>query len=161
MDWRETGYPGYTVSSDGRVRGPRGRVLSASPTTRGYLRVTVHCGGRIITRTVHVLVCGAYHGPKPSPAHHAAHLDGDQRNNTAANLAWKLPVDNEADKIRHGTYNHHGERNPHSLLRREDVEAIRAVYRQGGTSQEVLARQYGVRQEHISRIVRYKNWPDA
>jgi hypothetical protein len=36
----------------------------------------------------HIAVCLAYHGPKPTPFHEAAHGDGNPQNNSKENLRW-------------------------------------------------------------------------
>jgi hypothetical protein len=71
-------------------------------------------------RYVARLVCEAFHGKAPSPQHHAAHLDGDQNNNRATNLAWTTPAENNGHKRAHGTMPL-GERVGASKLRREQV----------------------------------------
>ncbi|MFD4240811.1 HNH endonuclease signature motif containing protein [Streptomyces sp. NPDC058525] len=102
------GYPGYLVSDCGRIQGP-GRHgvpawLKSSPNPKGYLHVCVKdSSGNIVTRYVHYLVALAFHGEKPHPKHHAAHLNGDNQDNRASNLAWKTPKENEADKKLHAT----------------------------------------------------------
>lgn len=40
------------------------------------------------THRVHVLICEAFHGPKPFPEAVAMHLDEDGSNNRASNLGW-------------------------------------------------------------------------
>lgn len=56
------------------------------PTT-GYLKVRLHRLGMRPTRPVHVLVCVAFHGPRPAKAD-VRHCDGDKFNNAATNLTW-------------------------------------------------------------------------
>lgn len=50
----------------------------------GYLLV----GTGSKNRSVHSLVCEAFHGPKPSKAHTVDHKDRDRSNNYASNLRW-------------------------------------------------------------------------
>src|SRR3954471_12833196 len=92
-EWRPVpGWP-YAVSSLGRVRrterGPKGarvgRILKRIVNRDGYAYVTL-CRARAIghetwRRGVYVLVCEAFHGPKPPPSPGAArmqvrHLNG-------------------------------------------------------------------------------------
>jgi len=109
----------YEVSSIGRVRSlvrliPRkngssmrlkGRILRQTPNTgRGnHLSIQMRDKDRVIRREVHVLVCHAFHGPKPTPKHCAAHYDGNPQNNIYCNLRWATQKENMADAIRHGT----------------------------------------------------------
>ena len=112
------GYPLYEVSNLGRVRSnnPNGMptrspngVLRQSKHYFGYPMVGLYANGKSKTLTVHGLVCAAFHGPKPTPRHEVAHEDGIPANVSAANLSWKLPAENCADKIRHGTHLNSGQ----------------------------------------------------
>lgn len=67
-EWLETAFEGYFVSSLGRVRGRRGRVLKQNDTYP-----VVDCGKGNPQR-VHILDCTAWHGPRPDEMH-AAHID--------------------------------------------------------------------------------------
>lgn len=61
----------------------------------GY--VVVSSGGR--DHYVHRLVCGAYHGPAPTPLHQADHIDRDRSNNRPTNLRWLSPTENLARRV--------------------------------------------------------------
>lgn len=71
------------------------------PTT-GYLKVRLHRLGMRPTRPVHVLVCVAFHGPRPAKAD-VRHCDGDKFNNAATNLTWGSRRENNLDAVAHGT----------------------------------------------------------
>jgi hypothetical protein len=43
--------------------------------------------------SVHSLVAAAFLGPRPSPAHHVMHLNGDVRDNRVANLRYGSPAE--------------------------------------------------------------------
>jgi len=106
-EWRPVaGFADYEVSDLGRVRSRSRkrspRVLACPPGTRGYRKVTLRREGKNFTRHVHVLVCEAFHGPRPD-GQMVRHLDGNQLNNAASNLAWGSAVENAADMKRHGT----------------------------------------------------------
>lgn len=115
--------PDYEVSDRGRVRRCTpdwqgkylGRILKPS-LSRGYHRYLLCVGGRHINRTAHSLVCIAFNGPKPSPEMHCAHKDGDRLNNTPENLYWATPLENAADRDRHGR-THRGPRRPEAIAR--------------------------------------------
>lgn len=114
------GYEGlYEVSDLGNVRSLdhyaragkhasrlyRGRLLRivrqpGSPTRCG---VSMHDGsGGQRTRLLHHLVLEAFIGPRPDGTE-ACHYDGDATNNRLSNLRWDSHVENEKDKMRHGT----------------------------------------------------------
>ena len=89
-EWRPVpGHPAYEVSSTGRVRrvGAGRRYLRPQPCGRtgAYLKVNL---GRGVQVLVHRVVCEAFHGPPPTPAHHADHLDYNPRHNAADNRRW-------------------------------------------------------------------------
>lgn len=115
--WRPVlSHPGlYEVSSLGRVRTvariiSRGcfrnlpvpaRILVNSRVRGGnagqYLRVMLTAGGKRHAY-VHMLVCEAFYGARPTPEHQACHRDDDADNNTAENLYWGTRADNDHDR---------------------------------------------------------------
>lgn len=165
------GYEGYYAVSDcGRVRsldrtakhsrgGPRsirGRVLRATRSS-GYLRVPLSVDASACRRRIHVLVCEAFHGPKPSKYHHAAHIDGNRDNNRAANLRWATPKENLLDKVLHGTVST-GESHGLTYLTDAAVNMIRAAYRSGNYDQYKLASMFGTTQNVVSSVTTGKTW---
>lgn len=107
-EWRPiSGFP-YEVSNDGHVRRSApgqstrpGRMLKGCPNRDGYLVVRLSKNGRAHTKTIHRLVCTAFHGASDLPE--VRHLDGNPGNNKASNLAWGTSLENGSDRIRHGT----------------------------------------------------------
>ena len=106
----------YEVSSDGRVRSIA-RVVTCrngAPKTfkaqekkqhmcKGYPHVVLYDDAGVrINRYVHVLVCAAFHGPKPTEAHQVRHINGDQTDNRTENLAWGTRSENMIDRVLHG-----------------------------------------------------------
>lgn len=100
-EWRPVaGHPGYSVSDQGEVRGPRGRVLSpwtASP--RGYphlvyFKVALWARPKRRVVYVHRLVCETFHGPAPADFTDCCHLNHDTSDNRAENLAWSTHGEN-------------------------------------------------------------------
>lgn len=102
------GHPGFEASTDGLIRNARtGRILKPQPTAckhGTYMKVAL---GRKVNRKgrsssnnvwVHRLVCAAFRGPSPEGRRQVRHLDGDSRNNAAANLDWGSQSMNERDK---------------------------------------------------------------
>lgn len=157
VEWREVaGCPGYWVSSDGRVRGRAGRLMKATPNEDGYPRVTMCLpGGGKRSRAVHVLVCEAFHGPRPL-GHHAAHRDGTRTNSRADNLRWATPVENARDRFIHGTQPR-GEQNHSSKLTADQVREMRVHFSMGARICD-LSRRYGLPTSTICTIVYRKKW---
>ncbi len=82
------GWPGYQVSTEGRVMGLKGKCLKASPSNWGYPRVTLHIpGGSRWSVFVHRLVAMAFI-PNPNSLPEVNHLDGDKLNPKLSNLEW-------------------------------------------------------------------------
>lgn len=51
-----------------------------------------------------------------------------------------------------------GERNPRARLAATDIDIIRVRYAEGNTTVYLLAEEYGVSPQHISRIIRRQRW---
>ena len=162
--WRTVpGYPAYEVSVDGLVRRCQGfrcrrahRVLVPFVRPNGYAQILLYQGGQRRRFGVHQLVALAFLGPKPSPQHEEAHLDGQRLNNHVSNLAWLLPIENDAHKDLHGTRLRGSQIHSAKL-----VEAQVVLIRQAlavGIRQCVLAQAYGVSDSTVSLIARAKTW---
>ena len=108
------------------------------------------------THIVSRLVCEEWRGPPPTPRHEAAHSCGKGHLVcvTKGHLSWKTPVENQADKIIHGTHNR-GERSGCAKLTASDVQEIRSL---SGLSKADIARQFGVSQSRVSLIINRKAW---
>jgi hypothetical protein len=154
--------PRYLVREDGVILDSQKRAPVTMSDSRGRLQVALvgspdGFGGSRSTYRVSVVVCETFHGPKPAPGMHAAHDDGDVRNNSASNLAWKTPVENAADKIRHGRQPM-GEGVRHlAKLTEESVRAIREAYA-GGQSRRDLAARYRVSVDAVDSVVTRRTW---
>jgi hypothetical protein len=158
------GYPGYRVSRDGEVQSRWSRTVYKTFTEnwlplkpvpcRGYLTVNLSDGVRKRHRYIHRLVLAAFAGPCPEGMV-CRHLDGDRTNNRVSNLAWGTHADNEADKVRHGTWLVGEQIN--SKLTEQQVMEIRRRRVEGVTFIE-LASDYGVTRQNIMAIVNRKTW---
>lgn len=140
--------PRYLVGEDGSIVGPSGRVLRQFVNSRGYLATSG-------ARSVHVIVCETFHGPRPV-GHEVAHRNGIRTDARAANLRWSTRVDNHADKVSHGTLVR-GSDHYRTHLTEDDVRAIRAAAA-SGVSQHALGRRYGISNITVSAIVTRRNW---
>jgi hypothetical protein len=115
VEWRPVAdYEGlYEVSDAGYVRSlPRpgarrnrmygGQDLKGVRQITGYLGVNLGRRNKRYAHMVHVLVCEAFHGPRPEGMQ-VRHLNGNETDNRASNLAWGTRSENEIDKVHHGT----------------------------------------------------------
>ena len=156
VEWREvSSRPGYFVSSLGQVWSPRSRriIRGIEAGQMKYLRIDFWKEGRAY---VHRLVCEAFHGPAPEGAQ-VRHLDGNNRNNCADNLAWGTQKENHADKLKHGT-SPKGERNPMAKLTQQIVSEMREQRAKYGTPFYRIAKQYGVSTMTAYRAVTKQAW---
>ena len=149
--------PGYEASDQGRVRSWRAcgrKVRRETPRLRKPVpagpegrHTMVFCIDRVWScRWVHHLVLEAFVCRKPV-GKEARHKNGDAFDNRLSNLVWGTHLENEKDKVLHGT-TQHGERNHQCKVSRRHVAAIRRSRELG----RVLAERYGVRESTISRI---------
>lgn len=172
--WRPVpSLPNYEASSLGRIRtldrwetftGQRGTITRFRP---GRVRRLFKIKHKTVfywmfgipgsSCTAHIAVCEAFHGPKPSPTHQVAHIDGDGLNNRPWNLAWKTPRENDADKDIHGT-RQRGAKHGMAKVGDADIVPIFEAIASGETVNDVAAR-YGVAKTTISAIINRKNWP--
>jgi len=80
------GFPGYKISSMGRVRGPK-KLLSLATDSSGYLSCVLWKDSKGHTRTVHRLVCSAFHTPIEGKLM-VDHIDRNKLDNSVSNLRW-------------------------------------------------------------------------
>ena len=156
------GFPEYEVHPDGTVWSLRNwRGLGPRPVTPvkgagGYLKVRLsRPDGSRANRAVHRVVAEAFLGPRPE-GHQVRHLNGNQCDNRASNLAWGTAAENARDRDRHGT-TARGVQNGHARLTNEDVLRIRALCDAGAPYAQV-ARDEGLDRTHVRVIALRKEW---
>ena len=155
MEWNRFS-KSYAVSDHGIVYSyHRNRRLKPMLSGQQKYEAIAVCEGGVQSRHyVHHLVAAAFLGPQP-PDTEVAHLDGNNRNNKASNLAYVTHAENEAHKQRHGTSSA-GDRNGMAKFSWETVRQIRAL--KGQMPQAEIARRLGVSPMQVSRIIRNKSW---
>ncbi len=165
------GYEGlYEVSDQGQVRSlPRvvdkssgnrysvaGRILKQSvKLPYGHKRVFLSKHGKLTTFYVHCLVADAFLGPRPADLY-VCHGRNGVEDNSAANLCYQSPKQNQLDRFRDGT-NTNGEKCSWAKLTYVQVEKIRQMVSEG-VPQNKLARLHNVSRATICNIVKRKVW---
>lgn len=165
-EWRVVlSYPWLEASSLGRVRrvlrGKNGRrpgILRGSNTISGYIvHNSKHHGAFQHNIGAHILVCEAFHGPRPSDIHEVAHWDGNGRNNRPDNLRWATPKENAVDRLRHGTQSRSN--HPAAKLLDSDIGAIRRLKEFGYRGSDI-ALMFDMNRNTINRIAAGTSWRD-
>lgn len=157
--WRPVdGWPGYSVSSWGRVRSKYGRYLKPA-VVQGYDVVTLCHWSRKFNARVHRLVALAFFGTPPFEGAIVAHNDGNSLNNHAINLRWASARENQFDRVRHGT-RCRGSRVFGAKLREEQIPAIRQRIASGETY-AVIADEFAVSKSTIHLIAHNRIWRSA
>lgn len=171
--WRPiSNFPAYQVSDLGRVRSLdrtvsfiregvkrtsflRGKILKATIGGNGYLQVSLSQNAEISNCSVHVLVAGAFKGPRPAGLN-VLHEDGNKLNCRASNLYHGTQIDNAQDAIRHGTLAR-GERVGSAKLTIAEVRIIRTAR---GQYAEIAAR-FDISPSNVGMIKREETWAGA
>lgn len=147
----------YNSTRAGAVRPRKCGGFFAAPSRdrrQPYWQVSVPAGRRPRgTRMVHVLVCEAFHGPRPEGMV-AMHKNDYAEDNRPDNLRWGTQAENVGMAVIDRAL---GADAGGAKLSADDVANIRAQHAAGRLQRE-LAEQYGVNQPHISRIVRGVSW---
>ncbi len=168
--WRPVPIAGYCeiyeVSSLGRVRrlvndcqnkAKAGDFIKPSYPGEGIYQQYALCVNRKYSRWLaHRLVLTAFLGNPPTPKHHAAHINGNPRDNRLSNLCWKTAKENDMDKDIHGT-RQSGIKHGMVKLTEADVLEIRRLRTEGVSGLE-LAKKYCVTPSAISAIVTGESW---
>ena len=152
IEWKPVkDYEGYEVSSEGQVRSLdridsagrklKGKILSATPSSNGYLMVYPSKDGKNHAKTVHSLVAEAFHCGDGW----VNHINGDKTDNRAENLEWGTPGDNN----KHAW--HTGLRS--KSVPEQDRQEIQWLYSMGARVCD-LAREYSLSWDTASRVAK-------
>ena len=156
MTWQpiETHDGQYEVSSCGQVRKTSGRLLKQWENDQGYRLVRLS-RPRQVAR-VHRLVALAFL-PNPDGLPVVNHIDCVRSNNKAENLEWCTQQQNLSHSTKLGRMKRDywaGKRSPNAAIDDKTAAEIRAQYRNGGVSWQVLSGQFGISKRAVGRIVK-------
>lgn len=109
------------------------------------------------TYLVSRLVCEEVNGPPPTAEHEAAHSCGLGHEGCCSpqHLNWATRVENQRDRLRHGT-SPRGEQCGMAKLTQDDVRQIRAM--RGEANHAVIADKFGVASSTVCMIQTGKSW---
>ena len=116
----------------------RGRV-----TSKGYLTVSLCHENKKVTKSVHRLICMAFHGMPDPLTLQTRHKDGVRANNKPTNLIWGTQIENWADREAHG-HGMKGEKHPMSKLTDVEREHLRWAFKMKLCIQRHAARCLGM-----------------
>lgn len=91
--WKNIAGTTYEVSSFGRVRNKKGRILSQMVNRFGYKRLNLYINKVMKNCKVHRLVAEAF-VDNPYNSNVVNHIDGDKTNNHSSNLEWVTQKEN-------------------------------------------------------------------
>jgi hypothetical protein len=152
------GHDGYSVSRDGQVKGPRGRLLTPWLNDQGYPYVRLGRPRRMAR--VHRLVAAAFL-PNPEGLPIVNHRDNDRANCCADNLEWATQWANLDHAAKQGRMQRDywiGKRSPNAKLTDEQAAEVRAAYARGGVSWADLGHQFNLGKKSIGRIVKGESY---
>ncbi len=156
------GFPGYDVSTKGRVRSWKGRggaagswtskprITKPSKSNRGYLRVHLTGPNGKVTSSLHRLVALAF-VPGYEPGLVVCHNNSVKTDNRAENLRWDTISANAIDASKLGDV-------PRQVLQEAQVIELRSKYASGGHSHRTLAAEYGITHQAVRDIIIKKNY---
>ncbi len=156
-------WPGYSASTQGRIRrdGPRGtfknpRVMKLTTMASGRKMFQTRLNGKRHSVPASVLICEAFHGPRPEGATLVRHLDDVPINNVPGNLAWGDGADNAEDARRNGRLCQ-GESHGNAKITDADVVQMFKMRAQGQTGHAIGAR-FSMNRNNVNKILARKMW---
>jgi hypothetical protein len=111
-------YPGYMVSDTGFVwmlTGVKTAGQRVKHSESSYRRIRLLDSERMPFKTsVHIAVCEAFHGPRPTKEHTVDHIDRIRHNNHSSNLRWASKIVQYDNRV--------------TVERRSDFRLLQAAY---------------------------------
>lgn len=160
-------FPDHEVSNCGDLRralrpdvSRNGQYIKGIIDPDGYIRYCIKHEGSSYNVSAHVLVAEAFIGEKPSPKHQVAHNNGSKKLNTPNNLRWATTLENQNDRLLHGT-DTRGVGNGRATITEDDVRFIRKKYfdikiTRGDVSS--LDKMFNLTRSQIIRIAKRQAW---
>jgi hypothetical protein len=117
--------------------------------------VRLHDGRNL---AAHIVVCTAFHDPKPGPEYEVAHRCGNGGGGCFAplHLRWDTRIGNMTDSVESGTISRGEQRYNANLTRDQAMEIY--LRRTAGETGVALAREFGISDQAIAKIFRKRTW---
>jgi DNA-binding NtrC family response regulator len=122
---------------------------------KGYQTISMSHENKKVTKSIHRLVCMAFHGMPPTPSRQTRHLDGNPENNVPSNLVWGTQEENWMDRKAHG-HGIEGEKHHNAKLKDFERAALKWALAKGLCSQRHAARMLGMSQASIYAVAHSK-----
>lgn len=158
-------FPGYEISSLGRVRSYKGvnqhaplrknpKIIKTRLGDSGYARVTLQDkhGNKIVCKN-HLLVAQVF--MEPARGRVVRHRNGKRSDPRLKNLVYGSFKENSDDKYIHGT---HGMRTNNSNVKLSKKEFEKILKLKGKKTQKEIADQFAVSRQTVSDIHRGVTW---
>lgn len=143
----------YEASENGTIyslkRGTR-KLLIGKVCASGYRMVVITIGRKKQYHYVHRVIATAFL-PNPNKCREVNHKDGNKLNNSANNLEWVTPRQNQLHAINSGL-------RPELKLDIDKAKEIRRLYATGLYTQRRLAQQFNISKTLVSDIINNKRW---
>jgi hypothetical protein len=153
------------VSSFGQVKGIHttkrsGKIRLVTPDRDGYFRLGIHNGKKAKLCGIHRLVAETFL-EKIEGKDQVNHKDGNKQNNHVENLEWCNLTENRRHAYDIGLQKvPRGAENANAKLTEKQVCEIRKKYIPRKCTLAVLAKEYNVAFQTISKIVNYQRYAD-
>lgn len=149
----------YMINPDGRIFSNKyNRILKSGDRVGGYVHVGLTKNGRSKTIRVHRLIAETFI-PNPENKPQVNHIDCNKQNNRVSNLEWCTRQENIDHAVDNGLMiGPKCKIGKNTKLKGFQVIEIRKKYKSFKYSQPMLAREYGVSQMTICKIVNRKIW---
>lgn len=168
-NWKPVPVPDYAdryeISDQGQLRklaymDTNGRwretkIIKSDIDWSGYPAFTLRSGAMSLKKRAHVLVAGAFLGPKPDGLE-ICHNDSNPLNCRADNLRYDTRKSNFADKKLAGTENT-GSRHGMSKITENDVLRIRALRKAGVSVKDILL-EFNIGRSTVYQIIERRRW---
>jgi DNA-binding XRE family transcriptional regulator len=170
-EWKDiSGFTGYSISNQGRVRSNTRAVLFSDGRKRvwperilvpsfdidGYPFITMSLNNKRKTVKTHILV-GAHFIPFVNGKHELNHINGSKYNSSWLNIERSTRKENIRHAYDTGLASQLGERNNRSILNNIKVRKIKKMLSRNIMASEI-AKIYGVHRTTINDIKKGRKW---